>query len=272
MRLIRYIIWLIPALLILSSCEEKIDLVLPEGSEKLVVRAEVSTQADSSFVHLSKTIAFLSKENNPAVNDAAVIITNTETNISDTFFNTTNGIYKPKAGYTGKVNSNYKLEIKTADNKYYYSNSYLYPMFRIAGEDSIFQKFEPAIGFLAAGYTLSYWSIEERIQNVGTYFTWGFNDSLFAPIVVFNGKDSEKNKWVPFELPFTRYNLGDTAKMYFRSIDSDVEKYIVALSQLSSGAPGPFQSPPANLPTNIRNGAVGYFMAFDIVSRQKIIK
>ena len=31
----------------------------------------------------------------------------------------------------------------------------------------------------------------------------------------------------------------------------------------NSGAPGPFQTPPTNLPTNIKGGALGYFATYD---------
>jgi hypothetical protein len=49
-----------------------------------------------------------------------------------------------------------------------------------------------------------------------------------------------------------------------RSIDIKMRDFLAAYGSQNPNIPGPFQVPPANLPTNISGGAVGYFVGYDV--------
>src|ERR1043166_1468553 len=90
---------------LLCACREKITVDVPQSSDKVVVEGYVSTETDSSVILLSKTVSYYSNQGNPPVRDAIVLVN------SDTFYHTVNGIYKPKPGYAGIVNTGYTLKI-----------------------------------------------------------------------------------------------------------------------------------------------------------------
>lgn len=254
------------ALCILAvSCKEKTDIDIPDGDPKLVVEAEVSTEVDSSFVRLTKSANYYSSADYLKVKDALVLVN------SDTFFHVADGVYRPKTSYVAVPNTTYNLKI-VAEGKTYTSTSTLTPMFRV---DSVQQVFKPAQGFLKEGYTLKYFAYDDREPIKYTYFRFGKNDlqgndSLFDAKILFDNGVTRNGSY-EFELPFLRLKPNDYSYMIFRSVDKNMYEFINAYNSQTSGAPGPFQVPPANLPTNIVGGALGYFATYDVVRSKRFL-
>ncbi len=252
--------------LIATSCKEKIDIDIPPGDAKLVIEAEVTVETDSSFVRLTKSANYYSNLPYPKITNAFVIVN------SDTFFHKGEGVYKPKVGYKGVINTSYNLKI-IAEGKTYNSQSILYPMFTV---DSLQQVFKQKQGFLKEGFTVKYYASDTRSPIKYTYFRFGQNDlnrndSLYDPKILFNNGTTLFGQY-EFELPFMRLKKGDYAFVIFRSIDKNMSDFINAYNNQTSGAPGPFQVPPANLPTNIKGDALGYFATYDVVRKRIEIK
>lgn len=248
------------------SCKEKVDIDIPDGDPKLVVEAEISTEVDSSFVRLTKSANYYSSADYLKVTDALVLVN------SDTFYHVSNGVYRPKSSYVGVVNTNYNLKI-VSEGKTFTSSSFLTPMFRV---DSLQQVFKPAQGFLKEGFTVKYFGFDNREPIKYTYFRFGKNDqnmddSLFDAKILFDNGVTRNGSY-EFELPFLRLQPRDYTYMIFRSVDKNMYDFINAYNNQTSGAPGPFQVPPANLPTNIVGGALGYFATFDVVRSRIYIK
>ena len=251
--------------LLVISCKEKIDLEIPNGDPKLVVEAEVSTEVDSSFVRLTKSANYYSSADYIKVKDALVVVN------SDTFFHVADGVYRPKTSYEAVPNTTYNLKI-VAQGKTYNSTSTLTPMFRV---DSVQQVFKPAQGFLKEGYTLKYFAYDDREPIKYTYFRFGKNDlqgndSLFDAKILFDNGVTRNGSY-EFELPFLRLKPTDYSYMIFRSVDKNMYEFINAYNSQTTGAPGPFQVPPANLPTNIMGGALGYFATYDVVRTNRFL-
>ena len=252
--------------LLIVSCKEKINIDIPDGDPKLVIEAELSTEVDSSFVRLTKSANYYSSADYLKVTNALVLIN------TDTFYPVSNGIYKPKASYVGVTNKTYSLKI-VSEGKTYTSTSTLTPMFRV---DSLQQVFKPAQGFLKEGYTVKYFGLDNREPIKYTYFRFGKNDlqgndSLFDDKILFDNGSTQSGQY-EFELPFLRLKKGDYTYLIFRSVDKNMYDFINAYNNQTSGAPGPFQVPPANLPTNIIGGALGYFATYDVVRSRFNIK
>jgi len=243
-----------------SSCTEVIQVDIPASADRLVVEGYVSTEKDSSYVQLSKTVSYFSTSVNPFVNNAFVKVNN------DTFFYTINGIYRPHAGYTGIVNTPYYLTVNYS-GKTYSSLSILNPLIKI---DSTFKFiYHEKELIAAAGYSVSF-NFMFHDANQYTYFRDGFNspkslwrDSLYSQLVTFDSKSTKYNELIPFDVPLLRLNANDTVLLMFRSCDLNAFNYYNALSDMSRGG-SPFSNPPANLPTNITGGAVGLFAAQEV--------
>jgi hypothetical protein len=181
------------------------------------------------------------------------------------------GVYRTKASYVAAPNTTYNLKI-VAEGKTYTSTSTLTPMFRV---DSIQQVYKPAQGFLKEGYTVKYFAYDDRAPIKYTYFRFGKNsqnaeDSLFDTKILFDNGVTRNGSY-EFELPFLRLQPNDYTYLIFRSVDKNMYDFITAYNNQTSEAPGPFQVPPANLPTNIIGGALGYFATFDVVRTKRFL-
>jgi hypothetical protein len=259
---------LVLVLFTLQSCQEEIDLDIPGGTQKVVIESEVTTEMDSSFVKVTRTADYYSANKNEPITNATVTVNGT------TFTHVNNGIYRPASPYKGIIGQNYNLSV-VADGNAYTASSILEPMFRI---DTVFQVFKPAEGFFDAGYSINYIGFDDRPKIKYTYFRLGYfdtivqRDSMLDNRILFNSDETPINVRYPFELPFTRFQKGEEVILIFRSVTKDMNDFIASYNEQASGAPGPFQVPPANLPTNIKGGAVGYFATYDLVRKRYTVR
>jgi hypothetical protein len=269
------ILYTIFVTLFFGSCTEKIDLDIPNNDPILVVEAEVTTELDSSYVKLTLSSNYFGPQAYPVVSNATVTVNNVPF-----VFNSQRNLYKPALGYVAKPDSTYNLSV-IYNGKEYKSQSTLTKMFKILG-DSLFQRFKPKEGFLPAGYSINYNGFDDRPRIRYTYFKLGFFDPNTQRDSANNFRVLFTNEVIPFaepysfELPFTRYQPGDEFFCTFRSIDKNMYDFISAYSQQSTGAPGPFQVPAANLPSNVspppNEKVVGYFATYDVKRLRYIVK
>jgi hypothetical protein len=248
--------------LMFTSCDEVIELDVPDNTEKLVIEGQITTEIDSSFVRVTKSVGYFNNTNAPPfITDALVDVKGI------IFSHVGDGIYKAPAGYVGTTGSIYNLKVQYQGAKYT-SSTTLEPMFDV---DTVVSYFKPASGFIEEGYAVAYLAKDNRARTKYTYFRFGFRnikdtegkDSLFDVRILFDNKNSVINEPFVFELPFLRLQPNDTALLIFRSIDEPVNRYYQALNNRGNSG-GPFSTPPANLPTNINGGALGLFAAYDI--------
>ena len=248
--------------LMFTSCEEVIDIDLPDNTQKLVVEGQITTEIDSSYVRITKSVGYFDNTNaTPLITDAVIDVNGISFNHAG------NGIYKASSGYVGTTGTIYNLKV-THQGITYTSSSTLEPMFQI---DTVVSYFKPASGFIEEGYAVAFFAIDNRPRTKYTYFRFGFKnqevtqgkDSLFDARILFDNRNSVVNEPYVFELPFLRLQPNDTAILVFRSTDEVVNRYYLALENRRNSG-GPFSTPPANLPTNINGGALGLFAAYDV--------
>ena len=256
------------AVLLLASCKDPITIDIPNNDPILVVEGVVCSELDSSFVKLTLSSNYYASPNYKTVETATVKINGVD------FIHKGSGLYRPFDGYIGKVDSTYDLSIEY-DNKTYTSKSTMVPMFRV---DSLSQTYKQKEGFLPAGNSISYWGFDDRTPIKYTYFQSGFfdgdkgKDSVQNNLVLFDNNSIPLGKVYAFELPFTRFNSGTLFFCVFRSIDKAMYDFLKEYATQSSGAPGPFRQQPANLPSNIKGGAVGYFTTYDVKRFRYLVK
>ncbi len=242
-----------------SACTQKVDLELGDTQTRVVIEGVLVTEVDSSYVRLSKTQDYFNPVAPVYISDGTVEISSAQGTVMFNYVD--EGIYKAPAGYIPDTSMVYTMKV-VVEGKEYTATATLYPMFEL---DPVLQfDYRPASGFIDEGYAVTYYSIDRREDEIFTRFNFGQNDTLFDQQILFTNTDVRKFESVPFELPFYRAQSGDSVMLEFRSLDVPIATYFNALSNLSSGAPGPFQTPPANPPTNIAGGAVGYFLCTDI--------
>ena len=262
-------------LMLLTACKEQIDIDIPSSDRKIVIEAEVTTEMDSSYVHLTLTADYYSTNPAPVINNATVTVNGVP------FTLVGNGLYRPASPFVGVANSTYELNI-VHEGKTYKSSSKITPMFVV---DSVVPVFKTAEGFLQEGYTAVYYATDNRPQPAYTYYQFGkvsklfrdnpidtfYVDSMFNNRILFDNASTNRGSYA-FELPFLRLQAGDTVIQIFRSVDKNMFEFIRAYNTQTSGAPGPFQAPPSNLPTNISGGAMGYFATYDVLRTRTCLR
>jgi len=260
MKKILYFIFF-ATIIFMSACSEVVTVDIPQSADKLVVEGYVSTETDSSYIMLSKTVSYYSLAKIPQVNDAFVKVN------ADTFFNVGFGYYKPRSPYKGITNVTYNLAV-AYQGVTYKSVSTLQPLIKI---DTLFKIIHHDKELIAPdGYSLSFNFMFDN-ENQYTYFRDGFKndltsfgkDSIYDQLVTFDSKNSFYGVWMPFDVPLLRLQPNDTALLLFKSCDFNAFNYYNAISANARGG-SPFSSPPSNLPTNITGGALGFFAAQDV--------
>lgn len=246
--------------MIFFSCKQEINLSIPNSAPVLVIQGEITTEKDSSYLNITKTVSYFSSDPIPTI-DSAVVSVN-----GITFKPKGNGIYKPDTSFAGTINTQYNLSV-TYQGVNYTSTSFLDPMFNIDSVDSFHQ---PARGPRGIdGYTVRFWWTDTRTPGKFTYIRYGKNsadfsqDSFFRNIVLMDNSLTKLNTQLSYNIGRS-YQPGDTVFAILKSCDYNMYYFLQAYKTQTSSPPGPFQTPPANLPTNIRGGALGYFVASDV--------
>lgn len=275
-----FILSFIVLLLSLGSCQDVVELDVPQSEPELVLRGQLSDN-DSIFVELSTTAPYFSETQNTAISGARVSLWEGDTEI---------GLLGEEAGRAGYYSANFK----GTPGKVYHIEAEIngdYPAatlgtwtsfpdtLRVCPTiDSIRQatlnRSTTPQAFEEGEYALLYFGDIAKVKN-SYRIKRTLNDSAFAQeIILFNDEGFDGLYFGsaffppiaifgPFEEP-QEGELGDSLVVRLESISADFENFLTLLnSQTQVGSP--FDAPPALVVGNIhRKGntkdyAFGYF-------------
>lgn len=262
---------IILSLFLVTSCEKEIDLDLEDQSGQIVIEGNVTDQAGPYFVKITKSVIFTEANQYPAVENAQVVLSD-NTGQTEILQYAGNGTYKTSA-FVGQSGRTYTLKIN-AEGQQYTAQSTMHDTvpfdgldqdsFMVGGETSytllpVFNDPSP----LGNRYLFVY-----TVNNNPKKFFSEFSDN------VNNGMPNQR----PLILPNDEGNaddikvvVGDTIHVEMQCIDDKVYTFYSALLQLSGGGPGGGVTP-ANPPSNITNGALGYFSAHTVKVKSIVIQ
>ncbi|MCU0438723.1 MAG: DUF4249 domain-containing protein [Raineya sp.] len=245
------------SLLTLTACEKEIDLNLENKSGQLVIEGNISDKEEPHIVRVTRSVAFTQANQYPAVSNALVIISD-NLGMIDTLKYTSDGNYnteKLKAGVSGRT---YTLKV-LLDGKTYTAQSELPEKVPLTGLKLIPMTFLGNTNYdVLPEYTdpptlgNNYAFIVRANSKKGIVFEIE-SDNLG------NGVANQRDLDIP-EDDGDSVKKGDIVYVEMRSIDKNIHTYYTAVNQLTSNGPGGGISP-ANPPTNISGGALGYFSA-----------
>lgn len=265
--------FIILSLFLLTSCEKEIDLDLDNKAGNIVIEANITNQPGPYFVRITKSVAFTENNQYPAVTNAQVILSD-NTGQTETLQYVSDGKYKTTA-FSGVVGRTYTLKIQ-AEGKEYTAQS---TMPQEVSFDGLTQD-----SFVFGGtttYTLL--PVFTDPQALGNRYLFNFtvNDKPKKTFEVFS---DNVNNGLPNQRPLFLPNddgddpddvlvvVGDTIHVEMQSIDNNIFSYYSALLQISGdGGPGGGVTP-SNPPSNINNGALGYFSAHTVSKRSIVIE
>lgn len=268
-------------IVILSSCEEKIDLKLDSSYNRLVVDGEISSEIKQHQVKLSISTSYFYNESAPPAKGAIVSINDDQGNtypLTETPSNS--GIYLTAPGVQGFPGRLYTLKISNLDingdgKEESYEAQCLMKTAMIV--DSItFSKVEGRPGFNKSNCAINGWGYDP--PTAGDYYMWKYlkngkletdtlKETTFQSDMIFNGK------YIPGVTMFEiNAQENDTIEVESIGITKEYYEYVVSFMLETVWVSGSFSGPPANIKTNISNGGLGFFNAVDIKRTSNIIR
>lgn len=251
------IIALFSALFLLNACQEVIEIDLSSSEPKLVVESLISDQTEPFRVKLTLLAPYFNSSN-PAVTTAEVYISDNTGNM-DTLYHTANGFYETIGNRQGVLGRIYSLLVLYDGQSYTASSTIPANKMNL---DSISYIYNQASTFIEEGYNVIL-NGQENGSTIDYYrFVFWKNDTLQTdPFKYFVTDDEQvQGNYIQAQTPYN-FQTGDTARVEIQSIDRGYFDYLIAVSTQQQNTGGPFDSPPANPPSNVSNGALGYFAA-----------
>jgi hypothetical protein len=258
----------------LLSCEEMMDVSFSSNvNKKLVVEGVFTTDTTAHQVMLSWTGDYFARDTQNMETDAVVSITDGEKTMILTENINEPGIYRTDSNVYGETGKTYTLNIKLSDSSKYSATESISPLPEI---DSITQSgnynhMEYSTEKYGYGYDIIYFGPEP--EGVGDYYLWSLyiNDVLYTDTIfetVFADDEFIDGNYIrDIELFFIKEEEipGDSAviRLEMYSISEEYYLFLIGLMLETKWRGSPWDGPPANVPSNISNGARGYFRTSD---------
>lgn len=249
-----------------TSCTKEIDLDLDTADPKLVVEALLTDELKPFEVKLTQTSPYFSQGEN-YVSDAVVIITNSLGDV-DTLSYTSMGKYSTLTNRQTVTGITYNLSVYWKGQLYTASETQpvKVPL------DTITYQFNEAGAFQEEGYLCAV-NAQDPIGQSNYYrFKFYRNDTLQTdPFKYFVVDDAfvEDNYIIAFT-PYV-YQTNDTCRIEVLSITNPYFKFLTALGDQVQASGGPFDPIPSNPPSNISNGALGFFAVAGYSSKEIVL-
>ncbi len=258
---------------LLSSCKKELNLDLnTEENQRLVVDALFSTYAQEHVVKLNMTANYYSADSPEKISGATVSISD-GSNVTP-FLETSPGIYKSAANATATFSKEHTLTIDY-NGKTYTAKNYCDT---VPALDTVIAELYTGTGGLGgpgngppgAEPTGPQYEIKFSTQELvgfGDSYAWKIyvngvlrNDSISEQI-------SNNDEYLPDGTYFNEVQLtimddlhpGDTIVLAQHAISEETYDAYIAILFQTQFKGGIFDAPPANIPTNLSEGAVGLF-------------
>ena len=258
---------IIISLFLVISCEREIDLNLEDQSGNIVIEANVTDQAGPYTVRITKSVSFTQSNTYPGIENAQVTLSD-DLGQTENLQHIGDGIYQASS-FQGQSGRTYTLKVQT-DGKEYTSQSKMPEAVEFQGleQDS----------FMVAGetsYTLLPIFVDPPALGNRYLFTYSVNDNpkkYFSEFSdnVNNGAPNQRPLILPNDDEAVKVKVGDKITVKMQCIDDAVYTFYSALLQLSGGGGGGVT--PTNPPSNISNGALGYFSAHTVSVKTIVIE
>ncbi|MDJ1472616.1 DUF4249 domain-containing protein [Xanthocytophaga flava] len=272
--------YILPVLILLSvmltSCEDVIDVDLKQGETLLVVDGWVTNQPGPYKVRLTSTAPYFTNQETPKVTGATLIISDSE-GVTDTLKESEPGIYLTQH-LQGKVGNTYTLKILSNGEEYMAQTE----IKRVPPIDSLTVKYHEESAFYEESGYYIYYNGPEPV-GIGDFYRFKIyqNDTLLSgpgDLTFAEDKLVDGNYIGDLQMNDDKaFRKGDTIRGENWAITEDNYRYYVELSaQINNG--GLFSNPPANVRTNIHNNnskgkkAVGWFGGAGVSSKEIVIQ
>ncbi|MBL7851019.1 MAG: DUF4249 domain-containing protein [Cyclobacteriaceae bacterium] len=253
---------------ILFACEETVELDIRQTPTKVVIEGLVTNQVGRQYVRLTRSASFYESGPTPRVSHAQVTVTDDLGQVVPFVHNPRNypdsiGYYVPQSPFTGSIGRSYTLTVRV-DEHVYSAVDRMSPAMEL---DSLVPAADPRPSErdMKKGRTFQVLVFGKEPGTTKDYYLINVyrNDTLvYEPrrgaFTVDDQTLSEKIQGVPAPVNFRPH---DRAVVECLSLSREAFQYYEGLAKLTTGSGGMFDSPPSNPPSNLSNGALGFFQA-----------
>lgn len=265
MKNIRPLHMVLILLVALSSCTEPIDLKLNESNPRMAVEGSITTDSIFQSIKLTSSTSYYYSETPPGISDAIVEVSDGSETFGFTESTSEAGLYISDKAFAGKIAKEYQLKISHVDidkdesfESYNATELMKSPLIidsLYAVEDNFFgKKFYRIYGY------------GQEPPTQGDFYMWRYylNGELLTDTlgeITFNSDELINGQYLTnLELGvLPQGKPGDTLTLETSAITEDYFNYIISFMIETRWNSGGFGGPPANIKTNIDNGALGYF-------------
>lgn len=248
--------------MLISSCQDVIDIELRDSDRKYVIEGTVIQGVDSAVVRVSRTTSFFDTAGPEAITDAEVIITFPD-GTDYVLEHVADGYYKV-LGINATPNAAYRLKVQV-DGETFTSTAFMPESVII---DSL--TYRPVQSFFGPppqgppkfNVFLNFQDPSSRNYYRAVYTRNGNLQDKLGDIQLF---DDELTNGNYIEIPIfnQEYKLGDTAYVALQTMDAEVYTFLETfISAASADAGSPFSAAPDNPISNIEGGAIGVFAVY----------
>ena len=259
------------SLVILTSCEDVIDLKLKSTTQRTTIEGAVINLEGYSYVKVSYSGDFFNKQPVTRISNATVLITDDRGGSEKFVEGAEKGTYLPAPGFKGEVGRTYTLSV-LIDGKEYKSSCKLLPVAQMDSLTSRFFKKDSVPGKKEGHYVYMYAKEPQDEKNFYRIKIYE-EDSLYNDWGSFMYTDDklvkERIEGLEFGFPFKE---GKKVRVEMYSITEEIFHYYNQLFNLINNDGGLFSSPPQNPKNNISGGALGVFTASAIDIKEIRIK
>lgn len=259
-----------------SSCEDVIDVDIPESEKRLVVDGWLSNVRDFQVIKLKYTGAYFDSTTTPVVTDAIVNIYDDQGNT----FNMTEaepGVYNNF--FMPQVGNKYTLEIETPDGEKFISIPE--KMEAVPEMEELYYEYKEKTLFDEEGYYVFIGFADPK--GIMNFYRWKLylNDELKnKPFDLIISDDALYDGSEVYDVQYNEDPLvpGDKVKIEMYSLTKEAYNYLnIVREQITSGR-GLFDAPPAVVRGNIKNVnnpnevVLGYFGVSEVDTKEILIE
>jgi hypothetical protein len=272
-------VWIyIMSSLLLMGCTETIDIELnDEDNQRLVVEGWVTDYPGKQEVRLTKTTSYFYNQSAPVASGAMVQVSDGDQTWD--FQEVEPGLYRPVPDFVGEPEKTYTLNIDF-EGVEYTASSYMRAGSPI--DSMAFEYIDPLEEFgidETPWYNILIWTQEP--EGLGDHYMWrtfvngeALRDTLSEISFVDDGiYDGNYVAGVDVDYLDTPSEAvpGDTILLEQWNIGLEAYEIFIGIMNETAWNGGLFDAPPANVETNISNGALGYFGAASVTSKSAVI-
>jgi hypothetical protein len=245
------------------SCKKVVNINLNAANPQVVIVGAITDSTGPYQVSINKTVNFSDPNLFPAVSGASVTISDSSGLLLDSLSETSPGIYHTDSSWLAHPFRSYTLQVHTGGQDYRAVSIMPGPV----PMDSL-GELHSTRGNVKYIEAIPYYQDPPGIHNY-YQFTESINGRPTNKIYIFDDRLSD-GKYIHEPLfddsTYSRIQPGDNIQVSMYSIDSATYIYLNTLMQITDN-PGIQTSTPANPNTNLTGGALGYFSAHTITTR-----